>query len=56
MSEIAIKISKPFEFCRVDLYNINGKIYFGEITFVPNSGRTLIKPIEYDYKLGELWK
>lgn len=35
MIEYAEKISKPFIFCRVDLYNVNDKIKFGEITFYP---------------------
>ena len=38
MIEIASKISKGFPFVRVDLYNINGKIYFGEMTFTPKGG------------------
>lgn len=38
MIEIAEKLSKDFIFARIDLYNINGKIYFGEITLSPNSG------------------
>lgn len=38
MIEIAAKLSKDFLFARIDLYNINGKIYFGEITLSPNSG------------------
>lgn len=35
MIEYAEKISNPFIFCRVDLYNLNGEIKFGEITFYP---------------------
>jgi len=38
MIEIAKKLASPFYFSRIDLYNINGKIYFGEITLCPNSG------------------
>lgn len=38
MIEIAKELSKDFIFARIDLYNINGKIYFGEITLTPNSG------------------
>lgn len=33
MLEVAEKLSKPFPVVRVDLYNLNGKIYFGEMTF-----------------------
>lgn len=38
MIEVAKRLSKDFWFARIDLYNINGKIYFGEITLSPNSG------------------
>ena len=38
MFEIASKLSLGHPFVRVDLYNINGKIYFGELTFYPASG------------------
>lgn len=41
-------------FVRVDLYNINGHIYFGEITFYPASGIGKFEPEEWDLKLGEL--
>lgn len=38
MFEIAEKLSKPFYYARIDLYNIEGKVYFSEITLCPNSG------------------
>lgn len=38
MLSIARKLSEDFIFARIDLYNIDGKIYFGEITLTPNSG------------------
>lgn len=38
MFEYAEKLSKEFKFVRVDLYNQDGKIYFGELTFTPASG------------------
>lgn len=38
MFYIAEKLSEPFYYARIDLYNINGKIYFSEITLCPNSG------------------
>jgi len=38
MFDYASKLSKGFPFVRVDLYNINGKIYFGELTFTPYAG------------------
>lgn len=38
MIKIAEKLAKPFPCVRVDLYNINGKIYFGEMTFTSLGG------------------
>lgn len=50
--KIATSVNHPF--VRVDLYNVNGKIYFGEITFFPSSGFGHIHPIEWDRKLGDM--
>lgn len=52
MKEIARKLSKGEKFVRVDLYNINGKIYFGELTFSPCAGVMMFEPPEWDQKLG----
>lgn len=38
MIEVAEKLAAPFECVRVDLYNIRGKIYFGELTFTSYGG------------------
>jgi len=56
MIEIATILSEGFSHVRVDLYNIDGKIYFGELTFCESSGFCEINPDEYDFKLGEMWK
>lgn len=56
MKELAIKVSKDFDYCRVDFYEVNGKVYFGEITFTPGGGMEVFSPIEWDCKLGKLWK
>lgn len=53
MQEIASILSEDFPFVRVDLYNVNGKIYFGELTFYPWSGYVQFIPDEADYLLGE---
>mgnify|MGYP003288671961 CR=1 FL=1 len=52
MVEIARTLSKPFPHCRVDLYNVDGKIYFGEITFYHGGGCNKIEPEEWDLKMG----
>lgn len=51
---IARKLSQHLPFARIDLYEANGKVYFGEITFFPMSGFGVFSPIEYNYKLGEM--
>lgn len=55
MVEIARRLSKGFSQVRVDLYNVNGKIYFGELTFAHFSGNVPFKPAEWDMKIGEWW-
>lgn len=52
--EIARILSKDIPFIRVDLYEVNGKIYFGELTFYPNGGFGKFKPSIWDLKLGNL--
>ena len=54
MIEIARILSKDFKFVRVDLHNINGKIYFGEMTFTPASGYMKFKPAKYDRIIGDM--
>lgn len=56
MLKLAGEISKGFKFIRVDLYNINDKIYFSELTFSPCSGYMPFSPREWDEKMGELIK
>jgi hypothetical protein len=52
MIKIAEDLSKDFPHVRVDLYNISGKIFFGEMTFYPASGYSKFTPDEFDYDLG----
>lgn len=52
MIEFAEKLSKDKLFVRVDFYEINGQLYFGEITFYPGAGFEKFKPESYDYLLG----
>lgn len=55
MLEIVKKLSEDFEYVRVDLYNIDEKIYFGELTFCDGSGLAKFEPEDWDYKFGEYW-
>lgn len=53
MKKIAKEVSKGFPHVRIDLYDINGDVYFGETTFFHFSGNVPFNPEEWDYKLGE---
>ena len=53
MIELAEKLSAKNSFLRVDFYEVNNKIYFGELTFFPASGFGPFTEEEWDYKLGE---
>ena len=55
MIEIATRLSEPFSYVRVDLYEVKGKIYFGELTFFPAGGAPDFVPAEYDKIVGDMW-
>ena len=44
------KLSKDFKYIRVDLYDVNNQVYFGELTFHPFSGNMMWEPREWDRK------
>lgn len=52
MIELASILCSDFLFVRVDFYEVDGKIYFGELTFNTGGGTELPYPIEYNEKLG----
>lgn len=54
--EISKKLSEDFTFVRVDLYDLNGKIYFSELTLEPCGGFNPFVPEEWDLKLGNMLK
>ena len=54
MLEIAEKLAKPFPCVRVDLYNIEGKVYFGEMTFTAYGGLMNYYTDEFQHKAGKL--
>ena len=53
MISLAERLSEDVPFVRVDFYNSNGNIYFGEITFFPAAGMGKFEPEDWDEKLGE---
>jgi len=56
MKEIAEILAGGYPFIRVDLYSVEGKTVFGELTFYPDSGIIPFTPDEYNYYLGDLFK
>ena len=55
MKKIAKDLCKPFQFVRVDLYQVGGKVYFGELTFFPAGGAPDFVPEKYDKIVGDMW-
>ena len=55
MIEICRILSKDFPFVRVDLYNIDGNIKFGELTFYPGAGFEPFNPKKWDKIFGDFW-
>ncbi len=55
MIRIAEKLAEDFPHVRVDLYNIDGKIVFGEMTFYPLSGYVIYNPESFDCQLGKFF-
>ena len=52
---VADKLSEDFKYVRVDLYDVDGDIYFGELTFCESGAGGRIQPISFDEYLGECW-
>ena len=53
MIKISEALASPFPFVRVDLYNINGTIYFSEMTFTPAKGTLILDDDKCDFEMGE---
>lgn len=56
LKAIASKLSKDYPFVRVDLYNTDETVYFGELTFYPASGLGHFSPDKWDERIGDLIK
>ena len=54
MKKLTQKLSKGIPEVWVDFYDINGQVYFGELTFYHQSGFAPFSPEEWDLKLGQL--
>ncbi|MBN2245099.1 MAG: hypothetical protein JW755_04570 [Candidatus Aminicenantes bacterium] len=55
MIEIAEKLAQSLDFVRVDLYDADGAIFFGELTLYPGSGSNRLVPTDFDFYMGEKW-
>jgi hypothetical protein len=53
---IAERIGQEFTFVRVDMYEVEGRPYVGELTFTPTAGYHRLDPPETDLMLGQLWR
>ena len=53
MKRLAEKLSADIPHARIDFYEVDGKVYFGEITFYHWSGMTPFDPPEWDEILGD---
>ncbi|HLT86736.1 MAG TPA: ATP-grasp fold amidoligase family protein [Sphingobacterium sp.] len=53
MLAVARALSADFGYVRVDLYNVEGKVVFGELTFTPGCGFTKLEPEEMDMIMGD---
>lgn len=56
MVAIAERLGAPYDFIRVDLYNVEGRIYLGELTPYHGSGLEAYEPAEFDTDLGHRWQ
>lgn len=54
MKKLAKILSNKIPFVRVDFYEIEGRVYFGELTFFPCSGYIPFEPQKYDRILGDM--
>jgi hypothetical protein len=56
MVSVARALSEGFDFIRVDLYNVQGRVYFGELTCTPSGG---MSPVEHEARAAmrtRMWK
>jgi hypothetical protein len=56
MMWLAETLGEGFRFVRVDLYEIEGRPYVGELTFTPSAGFHTLEPDRVDFDLGRLWR
>ncbi|MES2931081.1 MAG: ATP-grasp fold amidoligase family protein [Patescibacteria group bacterium] len=55
MVRLAERLAAPFDYVRVDLYTVSGRIYFGELTHYHGNGRERFDPESFDFEAGSWW-
>ena len=56
MVDLAEKLGAGHEYIRVDLYDVGGRTYFGELTFYPSGALNLWRPPAFEYEMGAVWR
>ncbi len=56
MVDLAEKLGAGHEYIRVDLYDVGGRTYFGELTFYPSGALNLWRPAQFEYEMGAVWR
>ena len=56
MVELSEQLCLEYGYSRIDFLLSQDEVLFSEITLTPNAGRMVISPVEWDVKLGELWR
>ena len=56
MLKIAGRLGEETDFVRVDLYEVAGQVFFGELTNFPTAGRGAFEPKSFDALLGAQWR
>lgn len=54
MIRISEKLARPFPYLRVDLYEMDGRIFVGEMTFSFGNGLSQFEPVSSDFEIGGL--
>ncbi|MEQ1737280.1 MAG: ATP-grasp fold amidoligase family protein [Rhodoglobus sp.] len=56
MLRVAAQLSAETDFVRVDLYALDDRVVFGELTNYPNAGRLRFQPRSFDRRMGRRWQ
>ncbi|MEW6996614.1 ATP-grasp fold amidoligase family protein [Colwelliaceae bacterium BS250] len=55
MKYLATRLSEGFSYVRCDFFEVDGKVFFGELTFTPEAGVGKFNPAKWDTIFGEFW-